>query len=435
MNSKDFIKIDMSIYQNLIDRINEASELYRQQLEHFSKVYNLKEEQVTGNTSIRSINADFYIFDDKNGDYEFTTFSKLAFGKSVAINEEGCLKVLDYQFYYCKFVECRFSNIIFENCSFIGCEFNKCYTDGLGIIFNNCIFSKPEFKGDGAVELENVVNISVVFKDITGFCMKARNCIMYSMISINSSFMLTEFQNTDLSDSIFYQCPYLSIVLKECNFNDSKIVRPEYIDLNIEDNIKHTKVNEGTYLSNIQYKLKKEDLKKDDYIRETKERNKTLYKTYCQLAEQFKINNIIESYGEYFYISKRTKHKIIENKYEKFVSILSLITCGYGERPYYSLISSLFIVIISAILYMFSGVKLSNGQVINYDITGTPVAIPIIVNDLIKCIHFSLVTFTTVGYGNVIPHGIGLLVSSFEMILGVIMIAIWTSTLVRKMTR
>jgi hypothetical protein len=45
------------------------------------------------------------------------------------------------------------------------------------------------------------------------------------------------------------------------------------------------------------------------------------------------------------------------------------------------------------------------------------------------------VTFSTVGYGNVVPVGKSLIVSAVEMVLGVVMVGVWVSTLVRKMTR
>lgn len=426
--------MNSSINIEVNKRLNEASIMYSQQLEHFKNTYGLQPKNIKGNTAVRSLNEEFHKLDDEKGAYEFTTFSKVSFGKSTALDEESCLKISQCQFYHSKFIGCCFANIVFENCSFVGCEFNECYTGGFGVIFNDCCFSAPEFKGDGPVDLENIVSISAIFKNVKAFSMKVRNCTMYNLISVNSSFFNTEFENTDLSNSIFYRSPYLSLILKGCNFNDGKIVTPGHIDFGIDDDIKHTKVNEGTYLSYIKYKLKKEDRKNKKNIENINEKNKLLYKTYIQLAEQFRINNIMDLYGEYFYLSKRIKHKIIENKFGKIISTLSLITCGYGERPYFSLISSLFIICISSILYMFSGVE-TNGQIINYDFVGVPVSISIIIRDLVRCVHFSLVTFTTVGYGNILPYGMSLIVSSFEMILGVIMIAIWTSTLVRKMTR
>jgi voltage-gated potassium channel Kch len=58
-----------------------------------------------------------------------------------------------------------------------------------------------------------------------------------------------------------------------------------------------------------------------------------------------------------------------------------------------------------------------------------------LLSNFIYSIHFSIVTFTTVGYGNIVPINGSLIISSIEMFTGVIMAGIWVSTLVRKMTR
>ena len=55
--------------------------------------------------------------------------------------------------------------------------------------------------------------------------------------------------------------------------------------------------------------------------------------------------------------------------------------------------------------------------------------------DFLEALYFSLVTFTTVGYGDIIPVGVSIILSSIEMILGVTMVGIWTATLARKITR
>ena len=55
--------------------------------------------------------------------------------------------------------------------------------------------------------------------------------------------------------------------------------------------------------------------------------------------------------------------------------------------------------------------------------------------DFMKSLYFSIVTFTTVGYGDITPIGYSVLLSGIEMLLGVTMVGIWTATLARKITR
>ena len=88
-----------------------------------------------------------------------------------------------------------------------------------------------------------------------------------------------------------------------------------------------------------------------------------------------------------------------------------------------------------AIIYLFTGISVG-GRFINYNL---PLFFilekKVVLVDFLEALYFSLVTFTTVGYGDIIPIGTSIILSSVEMILGVTMVGIWTATLARKITR
>ena len=120
---------------------------------------------------------------------------------------------------------------------------------------------------------------------------------------------------------------------------------------------------------------------------------------------------------------------------EKIKSYIFYYICGYGERPTFALITSLEIVFIFAILYMFFGLCI-NERIIHYDLNILfYLSRKIIYLDMIDCFYFSLATFTSVGYGDIFPIGYSILLSCLEMILGVTMMVVWTGTLARKITR
>jgi len=52
-----------------------------------------------------------------------------------------------------------------------------------------------------------------------------------------------------------------------------------------------------------------------------------------------------------------------------------------------------------------------------------------------KCLYFSVVTFTTLGYGDFIPLGMARVVSAIEAFTGSFTIALFVVVFVRKMTR
>lgn len=199
----------------------------------------------------------------------------------------------------------------------------------------------------------------------------------------------------------------------------TKIINPRFIEFYIEDSGKKSRVDRKTFLGFVNYNKKEE--------REIK----FAADVYECFSELFENNKLSDLQGEYFYQNKITELHILKG-FERFRSIVGLITCGYGERPSFSLLASLVLFLICGTLYMFFGVNYNN-EILVFHPTANELLPPL--DKLVLWYHFSLVTFSTVGYGNVTPIGGSLLVSAVEMVSGVIMVGIWVSTLVRKMVR
>lgn len=53
----------------------------------------------------------------------------------------------------------------------------------------------------------------------------------------------------------------------------------------------------------------------------------------------------------------------------------------------------------------------------------------------LDCLHFSTVTFTTVGYGDITPLGVARLLAGSEAILGTALMALFIVSLARKYER
>ncbi len=50
-------------------------------------------------------------------------------------------------------------------------------------------------------------------------------------------------------------------------------------------------------------------------------------------------------------------------------------------------------------------------------------------------IYFSVVTFTTLGYGDISPHGFARFIAAFEAFMGSFTMALFVVVFVKKMTR
>ena len=121
----------------------------------------------------------------------------------------------------------------------------------------------------------------------------------------------------------------------------------------------------------------------------------------------------------------------------KFFDALSKYTVGYGERPWNILIVSIMTISIFALLYMFIGIKTLNNELIGISIkTLNQHSLVEILNTYIDLWYFSMVTFTTVGYGDmIVTTTIGKILVGLEVFFGITIGAAWTSVIIKRMIR
>ncbi|WFD11659.1 ion channel [Tepidibacter hydrothermalis] len=304
--------------------------------------------------------------------------------------------------------------------------------------FSYSLFNKNVYFDDYKF-YSNVLFINTRFNQNVSFenCVFIRNCI----------FDKSEFLSSK-SISIFYM---------------SKFLGQKFIFKNISNGVKFDGVR---FSSNTKFVLENVDYDKERY---TDARN-----AYRIAKNQSNIIGDYEESGKYYYQermyngkmifpsikdenkngSKLKKNKIYkilrEKKYHKYIlpkimDLLSKYIVGYGEKPQNVLFFSFILISIFAYLYMIAGlrfninfdctmnyhntIKYSFSQILNLDFKK-------FMSDYFQAWYFSIVTFTTVGYGDIIPINYhGKILASVEMFLGVTVIATWTSTVVRKMSR
>ena len=402
--------LEISLSQNR-DRYYNQFELFKknQNIQNTFTDKNIKKKKVIIKNSMdgkADIEKEIVDFDDIEN-LKFETFYNIGFGLFEMTSQTIFKTFHNIKFEYVIFKNCTFKNIQFENCMFLGCEFLE------------CDFLNVKFKANEFFDFTN--------KNISYF--------------LDSHFENTVFEKSNLKKSIFQQNTMKniqfilsnlkkcildtnrieSIYFSDCNLKSFSMIKSDVSKLEFDDEF-ITKLNENTFF--------------DKFIspNKTKEYYTNIYKIYKNIASQFESNRILNISGEYHYLYKCSESKTLDG-FSKLKSKIFWIVCGYGERPTYALITSLEIVLIFAIIYLFTGISIG-GRLINYRLSWFSVLEKkIIVVDFLEALYFSLVTFTTVGYGDIIPTGTSIILSSIEMILGVTMVGIWTATLARKITR
>ncbi len=103
-----------------------------------------------------------------------------------------------------------------------------------------------------------------------------------------------------------------------------------------------------------------------------------------------------------------------------FMLTFSYIIWGYGERPARTFFSGILIVCLAAVLHTF-------GFLAKNDILFSP--------NFFQAFYFSVVTFTTVGYGDIVPVGLSKLIAIIEAFTGIFIIPLFIVGLSRKYLR
>lgn len=102
------------------------------------------------------------------------------------------------------------------------------------------------------------------------------------------------------------------------------------------------------------------------------------------------------------------------------VATFSFLVWGHGERPARTLLCGVFILCVSAVLYMF-------GFLMQHGVLFRP--------SFFEAFYFSVVTFTTVGYGDFSPVGLSRLIAVFESFCALFVIPLFIVGFSRKYLR
>lgn len=325
-------------------------------------------------------------------------------------------------------LELGFSEVIYLNCTFKDIEFN--YINFSNVIFENCVFENCSFY-DCNIERESIMGIFMGTLQRCYFDKGNLNGIVVKRCKLNE----ISFRDVSLSKCNFIKNSFNSVkFIDDCSLIDCIIMEPcccfNILFINEKS---YTKLSYGSFIGSFNYKDNYYCLRNNSkHPCEKKDLN--ISNSYMTFGNQYLKNDIHDKYGECFYESKIAKHRTLKG-IRKMASTISYLICGYGEKPFRSFGVSLIVIIISAVLYLFTGLETKSG-IINYHSLLAANSILELLEDLFYCIHFSVATFSTTGYGDLIPYGkVSMFIANTEIIIGVIMVAIWTSTLVRKMTR
>ncbi|MEX6501866.1 ion channel [Pseudomonas zhanjiangensis] len=154
--------------------------------------------------------------------------------------------------------------------------------------------------------------------------------------------------------------------------------------------------------------------------------------TYRNLRLHLEQAGLFEQAGRFFH-REMVMRRLRMPRYsaQRLLSWLVDLFSGYGEKPLNVVLFSLGLIGFCGLLYFLVGVRLGEQTL------GLALDRDLLVNlmDLLNCFYFSVVTFTTLGYGDISPHGLARPIAAFEAFVGSFTMALFVVVFVKKMTR
>ena len=271
------------------------------------------------------------------------------------------------------------------------------------------------------------------------------------------------YKKADFSDFAFKKkvevlnCRFLDQVLfSNSEFNDDLIIKKNYFNQQIIDQkiFKHTSINGQSFelIGNINFprldgivfsKESKFILRDCQYDIQNSYIGKINY-TIAQIQAE-RIHDT-KNIGYYNYYERKYSNNTINRKdfrnYSEYLlsKILNYIArefMGYGEH-----LSKLFFYIISiisvfVILYMLIGVTNSSGDIVRFEFENMKsYSVLDVLKLYIEFWYFSLVTFSTVGFGDMAINGIiGKILVCVEVFIGITVQSTWAALIIKRMFR
>ena len=168
-----------------------------------------------------------------------------------------------------------------------------------------------------------------------------------------------------------------------------------------------------------------------------------IYRRLKQSYQKFGDNSTA---GKFYHQEMECKRNQLRGFKKLFWNVFYKKLCGYGEKPFNVIWFSGLIILASSLFFFYCGIELLGSEVLNFPARLIDYKLSLnfqwvitnrykVIGDWLVCLYTSVITFTTLGYGDVHPIGWSRIVASIEAGFGIIMTALFIFVFTRKMLR
>jgi hypothetical protein len=238
----------------------------------------------------------------------------------------------------------------------------------------------------------------------------------------------------------FYRADLKEAHLFGCDFSNSSLMKADlrYSNLHCANltgcNLLGTRL-EGCRLDNAKWgehiiqeqqaKAANSQASRLDYWQQAEE----IYRNLRKATEQAGLFEISGHFFEREMVMRRFQMPMLSAR--RFFSKIVDVFCGYGERPIRVVLFSFLAILFFGALYFALGIN-DGGKILTWNSQHSLLEN---ISQFLTCTYFSVVTFTTLGYGDLTPLGLSRLLAAIEAFIGSFTLALFVVVFVKKMTR
>jgi len=269
-----------------------------------------------------------------------------------------------------------------------------------------------------------------------GICLKNANLENLNLVKRGSKrgFDLTgadlyraNLRGAHLFNAIFIRASLMKADLSDANIHCAHLEECDLLGVKLnETKIEHIKI--GRFLPQEKEAKRLEEQGKHEQAKDFYEQAEEIYRNLRKTSEH---QGLFTLSGPY--LRKELTMRRFQEKYFSINRISSKVVdlfCGYGEDPLRVILFSWGLIFFSAFFYYFLGLSFGG----EFQVFSVDQSLAENVNFFFECLYYSVVTFTTLGYGDFIPVGFSRIIAAMEAFTGSFTIALFVVVFVKKMT-
>ena len=248
----------------------------------------------------------------------------------------------------------------------------------------------------------------------------------------NNGYKLTnsDLYRANLENAHLFKLDLSGCSLMKCNLHNANLHYANLEDCNLLGiNFKGAKIEHVKWGKRITQEQQAIDARSIENKIDLYEQAEEIYRNLRQTAEQQGLFDVAGHFFQKEMTMRRKQFRPYSSK--RIISKLVDLFCGYGESPARVIFFSVFLILFFSTLYFFSGLSF-NGEPLGFELDRS---FGVNIEHYFSSLYFSVVTFTTLGYGDLVPLGVARAFAALEAFMGSFTLALFVVVFVKKMTR